>query len=264
MEGISRAIILLIIMGMILFFLGEKAFLNNPIDISPEGVEVTLDQNTSNADPGPGIGNAEKAILRQQAEIDAQIVELEIERENIDAKREALEREKADLAAAKEDFQLEAERKNRELEIALAKLAEDQALLQQEFEKLYQKAEELRILESLIVAEQNRQNVEAKRLEAVSLKFATYEKIIFYGLISFLTMCAISLCGILIFLLKIDGYFTLPRKHVVAHSKNVSAPNMVFQNTPNSIVGKNGNGKNGRLQPLTAMPPSEANFYCRN
>ena len=263
MEGISRAIILLIIMGMIVFFLGEKAFLNNPIDISPEGVEVTLAQNTSNADPGTGIGNAEKEILRQQAEINAQIAELEIARENIVAEREALESEKADLAAAKENLQLETERKNRELEIGLAKLAEDQALLQQENEEQYQKAEELRLLESWIVAEQDRQNVEAKRLEAVSLKFATYEKIIFYGLISFLTMCAISLCGVLIFLLKKDGYFTSPRKHVIVHSKNVSTPSMVFQNTPNSIVGKNGKGKNGKLQPLTTMPPISDNFYSR-
>jgi hypothetical protein len=153
MEGITKAILLLIAIGMIIFFLGSKVLETETANITQVQME-TIDTNISSLD------SQTDNIENKYNEIDLMIEQLEAEKENIanerfvlnnelialETQREAFEKEKNiynlkmddldERQAQLEQYGLSLQKKEALLELEQQRLTSEMSLLQAEFDEL--------------------------------------------------------------------------------------------------------------------------------
>jgi len=166
MDGLVKVILVLIGIGMLIYFLGARAFDRDPATLQP----------TDLTDPGgedDSCTEDEKEELKTlQEEIDRQMADIETEEKKILADRAALDQEIMDLDLDRQDLQ-EAQAllssQALELDQAWAKLEAEKAELSQYRQKLLEKEQSLE-------AEQDRLTMEANRIQETYTVIQRIEK----------------------------------------------------------------------------------------
>ncbi len=169
MDGIAKAMILLVIMGMLIYGLGVKAFsADTSASPIPQSDSLENEPTTDVGDSYPAYSEQLAELERIQEDIDYQLSQIEIERENLASSRVALENNWADLYSEKESLSIsQAALDSEKVKIAQEwdKIAIEQTILSEAQTKLEQLIVELDKKEKGLTAKQVQLTTEMNRLQ---------------------------------------------------------------------------------------------------
>lgn len=211
MDAVVKLFILVLGMGMVLFFLGERAFQAEALTLpQPDNTASIQTDDNAYEEQMADLEINQKELDAQQETIDDQIAYVNAEKDaiesewgNLEEKQKILDQETEELAKAREDlnasiseFELDKERIEQEQD----ELVVEQSRIEEERRSLDKITAILNEKEQMLDNEQDRLNVEYFRLQERLESVKLYENMLFYIIFFGLVLCAVALSVTLVYL----------------------------------------------------------------